>query len=72
MDPITAISNAIGDVFKTLPVVGIGTKSRINEQNAYTQNQIELLEEVSKNKTKIIVIVFVFLIVLATLYFLLK
>ena len=64
-DPVSAIAGAVGGIFQTLPVLGVGSKSRIKEATA----QAEAAAIKSKSTTKILLIVGTLLIV-ATVVFL--
>lgn len=72
VDPISNIAGAVGDIFKTLPMIGIGSKSRMKEQNAAAANQLKLIDASGKSKTTLIVVGGVFLVVIIVLIFVFK
>lgn len=79
MDPVSAVANAIGGIFQTLPSLGLGAKSRKSEiqnqalaQTSLIKTQAEIDEEKSKNTTKIIIISGILLLVIVVIFLTLR
>jgi hypothetical protein len=74
-----AIAGAVGGITKVLPVLGIGSQSRINETEAAAAAQSQIIEAQAKADSKksnttiiVVVLVGVLLIVMGSLYLILK
>jgi hypothetical protein len=72
VDPIGAIGEAVGKIFETLPVIGIGSKSRQKETEARAKAALDLENAKSSGTTKIAFIGGTLLIVMIVLFFALK
>jgi len=79
VDPVSAVANAVGSVFdgigtvfESLPLLGIGKKSRMQETEAQKKAALEISESKTAGTVKIVAIAGVIVIVVVTLIFLLK
>ena len=79
VDPVSAVSGAIGSIFTTLPLLGIGSGARQAETAANAAAQSEIIAatakaNAAKNQTNLIygIIGGAFLIVIIVLYFIFR
>ena len=86
IDPVGAIAEAggklaetFGTLIKTLPVLGVGKKGRMKEENNTTENQLKLAEEQLKlsnqssdNNTKLAFVVGIIVMTVIILFFVFK
>lgn len=75
LDPVSAISGAVDSIFQALPMFGIGSKSRIKEQNAAAEAQLKLINAQSKSAAanqKLYLMVGIIAIVGIIMYFTLR
>lgn len=79
VDPVSNIAGAIGSIFESLPVLGIGSKARIKEQQAAAQAQGEIIAaqsaaEEKARKTYMVwgILAAAFILVMVILYFVLR
>ncbi len=72
VDPVSNVAGALGDIFKALPLIGVGKKGRIQEQNAAAENQLKLTDKLAANKQTLLITGGLFLIVGIVLFFTFK
>ena len=61
-DPVSAVANAVGTIFKTLPIIGVGSKSRDASANNNAANEWISQSLSSRNSEKLIIVGGIFLI----------
>ena len=72
LDPASNIAGALGEIFKVLPVLGLGSKSRQAEANNAAANQIKLADKLAANKQTLLITGGIMVIVLIVLFFTFK
>lgn len=72
VDPVSNVAGAIGDIFKSLPLLGIGKKGRLQEQNAAAANQLSLINAQGKNAQTMLIVGGVFAVVIVLFIFIFK
>jgi len=79
VDPISAVAGMVGDIFSTLPAIGIGSKGRQKEADAMAKAQQGVINsqaaaegKKAQNRVMIIVLGGSFLVVILVIYFILK
>jgi hypothetical protein len=72
VDPVGAIGEAVGNIFESLPLLGLGSKSRQKESEINVKGAIDFENAKSAGTTKIALIGGTFLVVLLVLFFTFK
>jgi len=71
-DPVGAIADGIGSIFKSLPMLGIGSKARQKEAAALAENQMKLADKLATNRQTLIMAGGLMVVVIMVLYFTFK
>jgi hypothetical protein len=72
VDPVGAIGEAVGKIFETLPMLGIGSKSRRKDQEAAAKAAISLENAKSSGTQKILIVGGMLVIVIVIIIFIFK
>lgn len=72
VDPVGAIADGVGSIFEALPLLGIGSKSRLAEKQASANAMISLENAKSQGLVKALVVGGVLVVVIVVLFFTLR